>query len=612
MTLAVCQFCYQDPFLGGQVSDTCSRCGALLPGVQLEGRYQIVRALGLGGCARTYLVEDAHVKGKPLVVKEMLDSFTGFAPQEMLDRFEGEVEKLATLNHPCIPKITDRFTDRVPARHYFAMEFVDGETLEAVVTRTISGGKGHPAMPEATVVGWALRILDVLSYVHGQNLCHRDLKPANVLWRKSDDSLVLIDFGIARAATSRQGETDKLGTPGYAAPEQREGQVEQRSDLYALGAMMHCFLTGVSPEYHPAEPNVWPPKVLFPPIAARLPAVDPGLAAVVARAVEYRREDRYASAQEMKQALEALRKAAPAIPSPVRPSPGAAPVLTPYVMASTQGRVNPVDGAPLVHVLAGAFVMGNSEEAVAALIVSYGVQAVDEQAQLWTETPPRRCLFPKGFWIYQVPVTNEQYQRFLQANPHKPVPQGPLERPAQGLAAAEGWQLLQNLGESAWDPVRRAPPAGKAQHPVVGLSYWEASEYARWAGMRLPREEEWERAARGTDGRAFPWGNDVSPEKCHCALNGASGTAEVGRHPEGASPVGCLDMAGNVREWTCSPWQPYPGSRAGHCEYGRGCYVTRGSSWQDGQLWRARSSARGYYHPEVRNGILGFRCMVSE
>jgi len=133
--------------------------------------------------------------------------------------------------------------------------------------------------------------------------------------------------------------------------------------------------------------------------------------------------------------------------------------------------------------------------------------------------------------------------------------------------------------------------------PVVGVSWFEAAAYSAWAGSRLPAEAEWEKAARGTEGRKFPWGNEpADPSRLNSDGNVGRPTP-VGLYPAGATPSGIYDMAGNVWEWCCDV-------------VNEPVRVVRGGSWNFGSGY-ARSAYRSGYHPDSRNNGFGFRVVVS-
>ncbi len=178
------------------------------------------------------------------------------------------------------------------------------------------------------------------------------------------------------------------------------------------------------------------------------------------------------------------------------------------------------------------------------------------------------------------PVTNKQYEKFINDSGYN----------KKNYWSEEGveWRQKDNIAKPKyWDNFRFNQP----EHPVLGISYYEAEAYANWTGKRLPTEEEWERAARGTDGREYPWGNEFDTEKC--SVGGS--TTPVSQYPNGISPEGCYDMAGNVWEWTSSY---YDGKRKNK--------VIRGGSWYDG-AHRCRSAIRAYFTPGRRSVALGFR-----
>lgn len=185
-----------------------------------------------------------------------------------------------------------------------------------------------------------------------------------------------------------------------------------------------------------------------------------------------------------------------------------------------------------------------------------------------------------AYRIGRYPVTNLQYARFLAAVPSHPVPYVP-----------EPWAEPYN-----WDPRKRTYPEGKANHPVVLVSFEDALAYCKWAGVRLPTEEEWEKAARGEDGRIYPWGDEFDPERANVRESGIGSTTPVGVYPAGASPYGLLDCAGNVWEWTASQT---PGGQMVLC----------GGSWNF-RAEDARCFSREQARADHRSSRIGFRVVT--
>ncbi|MFN8457356.1 MAG: SUMF1/EgtB/PvdO family nonheme iron enzyme [Anaerolineae bacterium] len=215
----------------------------------------------------------------------------------------------------------------------------------------------------------------------------------------------------------------------------------------------------------------------------------------------------------------------------------------------------------------------------------------------WVEVPAGSFWLGEGKAIHQVildafriartPVTNAQYQLFVKATNHEPP--------------------------RHWEEGR--PPRGQESHPVVRVSWDEAIAYCDWLSrvtgkkVTLPSEAEWEKAARGDkDQRAYPWGNEFNSTKCNTAELGLGDTTPVGIFLSGASLYGCLDMAGNVWEWTRSLYAAYPyDPKDGREELqARGARVLRGGSWLDSGV-RARCAFRYGDRPYLRNGLIGFR-----
>ena len=163
----------------------------------------------------------------------------------------------------------------------------------------------------------------------------------------------------------------------------------------------------------------------------------------------------------------------------------------------------------------------------------------------------------------------------------------------------------------------RTFPRGKADHPVTYVSWEDANAYCEWAGKRLPTDQEWEKAARGTDGRIFPWGDEFDAEKANTPLRwqlvGSFGdTTPVGSFKEGVSPNGVYDMSGNVWEWTSSWYKAYPGNKVASESYGERYKTLKGGSWFDCSFYNCGISApvfnRAFFSIRTKNDSFGFRC----
>lgn len=153
-------------------------------------------------------------------------------------------------------------------------------------------------------------------------------------------------------------------------------------------------------------------------------------------------------------------------------------------------------------------------------------------------------------------------------------------------------------------------PEGRENFPVSGVSWNQAVAYAKAVGKRLPTEQEWEKAARGTTGQEFPWGNEFSVAVCNTKASEVGGPAERGKYIEGLSPYGCVDMAGNVYEWTQDWYQAYPGNTDVTKDYGQIFRVLRGGSYQSDRF-DVRCAKRHFDKISATRADYGFRCALS-
>jgi len=293
------------------------------------------------------------------------------------------------------------------------------------------------------------------------------------------------------------------------------------------------------------------------------------------------------------------------VETPATPTLTATPTLE---IGSSQ--VSPKDGMVMVYVPAGEFVMGSTEADIDKVMA----QCSGCKREWFVVEQPQHTVTLDAFWIDKTEVTNAMFGKFVEAMQYetdaeeKGVGSFVLNKSSGSLEITTGadWQ-------HPWGP--SSDLTGKEKHPVVQVSWNDAVAYCQWAGGRLPTEAEWEKAARGTDGRTYPWGEGID-----CSLanyrgkdNGNAackrGTTEVGSYPEGASVYGALDMAGNVVEWVADWYQVYPGGDANaSSDFGQTYRVGRGGSDLD-ESRDVRASNRNWDDPDLWNVNYGFRCV---
>lgn len=242
---------------------------------------------------------------------------------------------------------------------------------------------------------------------------------------------------------------------------------------------------------------------------------------------------------------------------------------------SFSGSETPDDDTEMKFIPAGNFYRGSSEE-----MIDWAVKEFMAESREWyqDETPILKVHLD-DFFIDKYEVTVSRYRNYMEKTGH-PAP-----------------KYLDD------------PNFNQDDQPVVGVTWQEAWDYCAWAGKRLPTEAEWEKAARGDKARVYPWGH--RPDKMKANVRGMDDQyrypAPVGKFPQGQSPYGLMDMAGNVWEWTDSWYQPYPGNDQKSDLFGKKLKVAKGGSWFS-NMDLARTALRGKMLPDQRQNYVGFRC----
>lgn len=540
-------------------------------GHTIDGRYKIEALLGQGGMSAVYKATDPNLQ-RTVAIK-IIHPHLSNDPQ-FVRRFEQEAAAIAQLRHPNIIQVYD--FDHDDKLYYMVMEFIPGQNLK---DRLSSLSRINRRIPIEDALRIMAIICEAVAYAHEQNMIHRDLKPANVMITPKGQP-VLMDFGVAKLldGVDHTATGAIIGTAKYLAPEQARGErPDERSDIYSLGVMLYEMLAGQPP--YDADTTV---AVLMKHVNEPIPDirqtqsnVPDELVVIVEKALAKDRKDRYQSAAQMAAALRAIdlsifeseaekktiyskkpsssTEAGPPAVQPVAPVVGQPPVA-PQPAAQKGNRspllISGIAAVVLLLLAAGAFFAfsglipsstgGNeaTEEALASsdnpalpssegmVRIGGGSYTVGVDSADGEHAASQQVELPE-FWIDQREVTNAQYAQFLAERDQPPLSDWP-----EGKVPAEQEQL-----------------------PVKGVTWDMAKAYCEWANKRLPAEAEWEVAARGAEGRLFPWGDDPRAVELP-----RSGTYKVGTKLTNQSPFGVLDMAGNVWEWVDEPYVPLENS----------------------------------------------------
>ena len=245
---------------------------------------------------------------------------------------------------------------------------------------------------------------------------------------------------------------------------------------------------------------------------------------------------------------------------------------------------HPKDGAEMVWVPEGWFRMGINADTAQKQAEQLGYKDYHEFAA--EESFPERYVYVQGFFIDKHEVTIQRWKTFVEAT---------------------GWKPKEGEPPRTW--VGPEMKTEQAQLPIAQVTWRAAQEYSNWAGKQLPTEAMWEKAARGTDARWYPWGNEKPDPKIHGVLSldkALPGPQPVGSFPKGASPYGALDMAGNVYEWTSDWVEPYPNNPEPNGSWGHRYVILRGGSFYHTRH-SYRTAKRFGFEPNETYFHVGFR-----
>jgi serine/threonine-protein kinase len=509
------------------------------------GDYEIIDLLGAGGMGKVYKVKN--------LISERVDALKVLLPDlaadaGLADRFIREIKVLASLNHPNIAGLRTAF--RLENQLLMIMEFVEGTSLDARV--------GQGPVPIDDAVDYIRQVLAALNYAHKRGVIHRDIKPANMMLTP-DKVVKLMDFGIAKSKTNRKltqtGTT--MGSLSYMSPEQVQGsELDGRSDLYSVGISLYELVCGARPFHGNSDFDIMMAQLKSTPIPPieRMPDLPKALNDAIMTALEKDPANRFPDAEAFSAALENLNP----VLEPTRLETANRPVLqsTPEVAEAAPAQASappgtPSAGKPSFYRFVVPLVVAAAIITSLVLLLNHAhtaskssrAAAISSSPVVNTPTRPATLSLASGDMVYV-----EGGEALLGPGP-KSVSVGGFYIDKTEATNRAFLEYCHATGHALPPGIDLSP----SDNPVVNVTIDDARSFCGWAGKRLPKADEWEKAARGANGQPFPWGSSFDYSLANLprddAAAAAAKLATATAYESGKSPYGALNMLGNAWEW---------------------------------------------------------------